>query len=399
MGLIAPRELNNTVIVKSKEQLGDIRGDVKYLIDGLIDMGSLSIDISSVDINLTGGAGGREVCGLYSSVDGHTMFVGESAGNVYMSDLSLNTTGTGSKLFDITNSGNASFEFQNINFGGFGAGDSVTSMGEVTNYRQGFMSGCGFYFVNDGLTLSGAWGGFVVQDSNVINPTTAMSLLKEGTSLTFSGSVRSNINFLSVNASSVFADFQESNFLNKESFSLNNLRTTATNAIPNISGASSYARFINCDGVKNTYIGGQWYISTATGTTISSTSVPVKLAGTTTYQDLQHFTQTTDNAFVYDGDNTIEVEVKGNLSFSGSNGDVINLYVRLWDDSASSYVDLSETAGSTLNSAGKAEGVSFNAIGTMDNNDRIELWVENETVARNITALVNGYVIVSERQS
>lgn len=90
---------------------------------------------------------------------------------------------------------------------------------------------------------------------------------------------------------------------------------------------------------------------------------------------------------------------KGNLSFSGTNSDVINIYVRKWDDSASSYVDLSETAGSTLNSAGRAEGVSFNAIGTLDNNDRIELWVENETAARDVTALQNGYVILSERPS
>jgi len=110
-------------------------------------------------------------------------------------------------------------------------------------------------------------------------------------------------------------------------------------------------------------------------------------------------THSTDNAFVYDGDNTIEVEVKGNLSFTGTNGDVINVYVRLWDDSASSYVDLSETAGSTLNASGRAEGVAFNAIGTMNNNDRIELWVENEIASRNVTALENGYVILSERQS
>lgn len=50
-------------------------------------------------------------------------------------------------------------------------------------------------------------------------------------------------------------------------------------------------------------------------------------------------------------------------------------------------------------SAGRAEGVAFNAIGTMDNGDRIELWVENDTAARNVTALQNGYVILSERPS
>lgn len=80
-------------------------------------------------------------------------------------------------------------------------------------------------------------------------------------------------------------------------------------------------------------------------------------------------------------------------------GDVINIYVRQWDNSASGYIDLSETAGSTLNASGRAEGVAFNAIGTLNNSDRIELWVENESGARNVTAELNGYVILSERPS
>jgi len=394
------RHFDSIEIVKKAAHLDkQLSSNVLYLIDGEIDLGTVQIDITGININISGMNGARETAKLYSTEDNYTMFIGSSAGSVYITELGLSANGTGSKLFDITNSGTAAFEFQNVNFGGFGPNDSVTSMGEVNNYRQGFMSGCGFYFVNDGLTLSGEWGGFVVQDSNAINPSTAMTLFKEGTSLTFDGSVRSNMNFLSVNSGSEFADFREANFLNKGAFSLNNFRTSVTDAVPNIPGSSVYARYRNCDGIKNTYVGAQWTITSTAATVISAISVPVKIAGTTTYSDEQWFDNTTSNACRYIGDQSIEVEVKGNLSFTGTNGDVINIYVRLWDDSASSYVDLSETAGSTLNASGRAEGVAFNGIGTMNNNDRIEIWVENESGARNVTAELNGYVIISERAS
>lgn len=393
----------NTVVVKSVEDLMDIDSTKNYMIDGAINTGSESIVIPEGGLSLGALNAARETSYLYSDEDNYTMFVSPSggySGNVYMNEGGFpKLTGTNSKLFDLNNDGNGSFEFQNVNFGGFLVNDGITSLGDLDGYRQYFFSGCGFYFVNDGFTLNNTSNGLVLQDSNVINPTTSMTLFKEGTNLLFEGSVRSNINFLSVNSASVLFDFQESNFENKGAFALNNVRTTASDAIPNITGASSYSRFRNCDGIKNTYVGGQWTISSATPTVISSISTPVKIAGTTTYIDLQWFTQTTDNEFVYDGDQTIEIEVKGNLSFSGTNGDVINLYVRQWDDSASTYIDLSETGGSTLNSSGRAEGVSFNAIGTVDNNDRIELWVENESAGRNVTALPDGYVILNERPS
>jgi hypothetical protein len=277
------------------------------------------------------------------------MFVAEDgsyAGNVYMETMTCYVSGTNSQVFNLDNDGNSgSFEINGVNFGGFGSIE-CTSLGSLSDYRQFFVDGCGFYNVRDGWTLNGSWSGLVCQNANAINSGAAFTLFKEGTALTFSGSLRSNMNFGAtvgaINSSSVFMDFDENNISSKGGLSLINFRTSVDDALPNIAGSSSYARFRFCDGVKNTYVGGQWSITSSTATVISTVSTPVKIAGTTTYADMQWFTQTTNNAFVYDGDQTIEIEVKGNLSFSGTNGDVINLYVRLWDDSASSYVDLSD---------------------------------------------------------
>lgn len=228
----------------------------------------------------------------------------------------------------------------------------------------------------------------------------AATLFQEGTSFTV-GNIRTNINFLSVNAASVLFDFQESNVTTKGGFFLDGVRTTATDVLPNFASSSTYARFRNNLGIKNTYVGGQWSLTTPAATALSGVAVgtPLKVAGTTTYVDLQWFTQSTDNAFVYDGDQTIEVEVKATLSFSGTNGDQIQVYVYKWDDSASSYVELSEGPPVTMNAAGRAENITIFGYGELDNNDRIEMFVENNTAARDVTLLADSQTSVTERPS
>lgn len=403
---IAVNTFDSMVIVKSAADLsGTLDSTKHYMIDGEIDMGNISIEVPEGGLSISGLNGGRDTSVLYSSENNYTMFTspsGSYSGDFLCKSMTMYVTGTNSKLFDLDNdNNNGSFEVSGVNFGGFGS-VYCTELGELTSYRQFFINFGGFYNVKDGLTFNGDWSGLVITDSNALG-SDAYTLIKEGTALEFSGSIRSNANFGatsgSLNSSSVFMDFDEGNILSKGGLSLINFRTSVDDALPNIASSSSYVRFRNCDGIRNTYVGGQWYISSTATTTISTVSVPVKIEGNTTYSDLQWFTQTTDNALIYDGDQLIEIEVKGNLSFTGTNGDVINIYVRQWDDSASSYIDLSETAGSTFNSSGRAEGVAFNAIGALSNNDRVEIWVENDTAARNVTAQLNGYVVVSERAS
>lgn len=386
----------NRVIVKTAADLSGTLDSTKlYMLDGLIDMGSQSIEVPAGGLSIAGLNGARDPFGLTSSANNYTMFTspsGSYSGDLVIESMTITTNGTNSKVFDLDNDNNSNaVDITGVNF------TDCTSLGELTDYRQLLLDNIGFISIDDGLTFNGTWTGIRVTTSIVIN-FPAATLFKEGTSFAVNN-IFSDINFLSVNSAGVLFDFNESDITSKGGFSLTNVRSAASDAVPNIDASSSYARFRNCNGIKNTYVGGQWYVSSTSATTISAISVPVKIAGTTTYNDMQWFTQTTSNAFVYDGNQTIDVEVKGNLSFTGTNGDVINLYIRQWDSSASGYIDLSQTAGSTLNASGRAEGVAFNGIGTLDNGDRIELWVENESAARNVTALVNGYVILSERPS
>lgn len=393
---------NNTRVVKSPEDFADIDSTKNYMIDGAIDMGSTSIEVPEGGISISGLNGARDTAILYSSEDNYTMFTSPSggySGNVVMESCTIDVTGSNSKVFDLDNSGNSSaIDITGVNFG-ISSSTRTTSLGNLANYRQLLMNNVGFLFISDGLTFDGTWTGIAILSSIAVG-FPAATLFKEGASFT-TGNVRSDINFLSVNAASVLFDFQESNITTKGGMSLDNVRTIATDAVPNLPGSSLYARYRNCLGIRNTYIGGRWAISTETATALSGVAIstPLKLAGTTTYSDLQWFNGDVNNVFEYDGDQTIEIAVEGNFSLSGTNGDFIKVYVRQWDDSASSYIDLFESGGATMNSAGCAEGVGLHAFGVMDNSDRIEIWAENDTAARNVTLLLDGIVSITERNS
>jgi len=402
-----PIVADSVVIIKKVSDFGTItsnvvipRSDVTYFIDGVIDMGEVTIETPPNGVSIY--SDDLNVKGLYSTADNYTMFTspaGSYSGNASFQSMFLNASGTNSKIFDLDNDGNfGAIEFTTVNIGNFGY-DATTSFGELTDYRQAFFNGVGFINYGDGLTFNGTWAGLTITDSIALLAPAGSTLLKEGTNLTFSDGVRIGIKFDSTDATSVLLDFDEANILAAGGLSLKNVRTSATNAVPNITGANVNSRFSDNQGIRNTYIGGQWGVTTEATTTIPAVDTPVKVAGTTTYADLQHFTGDADNAFTYIGTQNIEVEIKGLLSISGGNNDQVQIFFRKWDNSASAYVDLPKSTA-TLNGGGsgnRAEGVGVFGYTDMDENDRIEVWIQNISDSSNVTAVLGGLVSVTER--
>lgn len=398
---------SNIVIVKSASDLaGTLDSTKTYIIDGDVDMGSQQITVPEGGLSIAGLNGARDTSILRSSENSYDMFIspsGSYSGNLVLEGCTLNVSGTSSNIFNLTNDENSgAIDITGVNFG-YTPVDRLTSLGELTAYRQILFNGVGFLFCDDGLTLSGTWSGLSAVTSIAISFADGATLFKEGAGLTFSGSVRSDMNFISTGSTSVFMDFQESNILSDGGLDLSDVRTEADDIVPNLPSSNVKARVRNCRGLKNTYVGGEWTVSTSTATVISSANTLVKMAGTTTYSDLQWFSNTTDNAFVYDSGQTIEVEVKGSLSFSGSSNRVMGIQVRQWDDSASTYVDIGARFTATLNGGGagnRAENVAFFAVITeLEENDRIEVWIENQTDTSNITCVTGGIVDIAERSS
>lgn len=389
---------DNAITVKTASQLaGDLLSDKLYIIDGVIDMGSTSIEVPQNGLSLKGL--GFEVSSLTSSENNHTLFVdgsGNYAGDLIIEELAIEVTGSGSKVMDIDNLESfGAVEFQAVNF------NNCTSMGEVSSYRQFRISNVAFFNPQDGLIFSGAWaGGALWTESIAILVGAGVTLFKEGTALTFSGSVRTDMNFLSVDTTSVFCDFQESNIIEDGGFLAQEFRAGNSDPIPNLPSNSTKANFIGCIGLRNTYPGSFWEVTTGATTTISSSNTLVKMAGTTTYSEENWFSNTTNNACVFDSEVMTDFKINYSLSFTGGNNDVVGVQIRQWDDSASSYINIGARQAATLNGGAsglRAENVAGFAYATMDMNDRIEIWIENQSDTTNITTDNSGSLIISER--
>lgn len=388
-----------TIICKTVDDLSNLQSGYTYFIDGEIDTGNTQITIPN-GANIKFISDSLNNKGLYSTADNYTMFVtpsGEAAGNITCQELYLTTTGTNSKIMDLDNGGNnGACEFIDVNFGTFTRGQT-TEIGVISNYRQFRTSGCAFINCAKGITFNGTMSGGIVVTDSIALALPAMTLLIEGSSLVIEGSLRSDINFNSVNSATIFTDFQESNFLNTGAFSLVNFRTTATNPIPNISSSSVYARFRNSEGLRNTYRGGLWDLTSEVVTPISVVETPYKLLGTTAYSDLQHFESDGNNRIKYIGDQPIEVRAEYSFSLSGTNGDQIKIYIYRYDDSAASLVEVDESGFITMNASGRAENINSFGYTIMEKNDYIEFHVENYSGARNITLLTDSTAGISER--
>lgn len=390
---------DSVIIVKKASDLKNIDSSKVYLIDGTVDMGTQSIEIPETGISISGINGSRDTSILTSSEDNFTLFTSPSggySGNTVMESLTISITGTNSKVYDLTNDENGSaLDIVGVNY------LSCTSLGELTDYRQLLFNNIGFIFIEDGLTFSGTWSGGMAILTTIAVGFPAATLFKEGTSLTINGSFRSDMNFLSVNSASVLCDFEESVIVNDGAMSLTNVRVNADDAIPNISSSSVKARFRDCFGIRDTYVGGELTVSSSATTTISSSNTLVKMAGTTTYSDLAWFSNTTDNAFVYDSTEEIEVDIQVSLSFAGGNNDVLGVQIRLWDNSASAYVNVGARYRATLNggSGTRVENIACFARTALNENDRIEIWIENQTDTTNITCETGGFVGIEERPS
>lgn len=339
----------------------------------------------------------------------NVLFDGSFTGNILFTDIKLSKeTGATGNLFDTTSSDEfGAMEFNRVNFGEFDSSDITGTFGNITDFRQLLFAGCGFARYDDGFTLNGPMsGGVTITNSIVLFAQSGSTLFKEGTSLTMD-SIRSNLNALSGtnNDNYELFDFDENNIVQDEGFNLEGLRAKpGTNPIPNITAGNRRCYWRNCINIDNTSPGGRWTITTET-TTALTTDTPAKIAGTTTYELLEHFDSngSTNNSLRYIS--TIPkffvATFKGTL-VSGSAGDVISVRLRHWDDSASTYIELAEDLAVTSATGAFGAGViladfTVSDVLKLDENDRIEVWGENQSDGSDVTFQDDSSLIVSVR--
>jgi len=125
---------------------------------------------------------------------------------------------------------------------------------------------------------------------------------------------------------------------------------------------------------------GNCYITSAVPTSFSGASVPTKILGTTTATNLFRVTSPTSNRLTYTGRKVQSFIVTAALSFVGTNNKNYSFYI------AKNGVVLPESGMFTkMNSNGDEQAVPVLCTVTLNPNDYLEVWAENNTDNSSLT--------------
>ena len=320
--------LSNRVIVRTASDLsGTLDSSKEYFIDGVVDMGSQSIEVPAGGLSFSGY--NFDVSQLVSTASSYTMFTSPvgGSGNLVGKDYSIDVSGAGSKVYDITDAtGFNAFEFARINY------NNCSSLGTISGYRQGLETGTGRFGGKPELELAGTWLGGYFIDTSIVRSLDdgAYSLFKAGAGFSMASRFRSNQN-IDLPASVSFLDFSASNFVNPSTLQLEGCIITRagvfdaedSNLTPNIAASELVSAWAGNNGLPNTFVGGESVITAEITTTISVAGTFVDLAGTYTPADLQHFDAPANGQLRHLGSSPREFSVSGQLVLdSGSNNEV-----------------------------------------------------------------------------
>lgn len=387
----------NVVTVKQASDFGTISSDKTYLVADFIDMGATSINIpDGQDLNIVGY--GYNVCGLFSTEDNYTMFVGDVAGvgDIFLRGLDVRVSGTNSKVGSVK--GKTGFEFIShieVNF------SSCTKLWELETFRQGEEFNTGRFNGTPQMEFIGTWiGGYVIDRSltRFVDDTWTGALFKSGTGLTFGSRWFSNMN-LDLGTLSSYLDFSASNFTMSNLLQLQRGLVTRdgafsigdTNITPNITEKVNESLWKGNVGLPNTDKGGVMTITTEALTTITTQNVWVDLAGTFTLTKNQHTDQPINNQLRNNTDNPIDCNLLSEFTIDGTSGDIMEMRATVFRDNTSTFEPqdmFSKIIDSNLGADDLAFFFMFDSF-TLFPNDYVKYEIRNTTSTNNVTALQN----------
>lgn len=387
------------VIVRKAEDFANTRSDVEYFIDGVVDMGTTSIQVPAGGLYLRGH--NFDVSKLISSADNYTMFTSAGAGNVLGFDYGIEVTGSNSKVYNLTGlTGFEAFEFQRINY------NNCTSLGEIINYRQGLETGTGRFGGTPELTLTGTWvGGYRITTSIVRGLSNITALFKAGPGFLYNGRFITDIN-CNLPTTGALLDFSDSNITNDESLIIQGAFITRQGVIdasdagitPNITEASVKSSWGQNTGIKNTqkYIKGECTAEVLTPIALSNTYYP--LLGTITIATAVHFSQPANGEYELLTGNG-QYQITGDITIAGVANNQIDIKVAKSTDGGATFPTDVQHIQRQINNLSGLRDVAFfpiNFVAELKKGDRIRLEVENKTSGADVTQELGSFLIITQ---
>ena len=391
---------NRVIVTQAGDLAGTLDSTKQYFVDGSIDMAAQSIEVPAGGLQLSGYGFDQSL--LFSSSNNFSLFTSPvgGSGNLLITDIAIQVNGTGSKVYDLTDlDGTHAIECNIVNY------NNCSSLGEITDYRQGLESGTGRLGGNPELTLSGNWNGFRITTSIVRGISNVTVLFKAGTGLQFSGRVLSDIN-CDLPATGALFDFAAANFLNDESFIIKGSFVTRQGVIdasdttiyPNINAFSTKVIWSDNVGLPNTTKYIKANITTAIETVISEDSTYYVLAGTYTLERNSHFDMPANGVFrLLSGNGTYNFT--GDFTLRGTSGDELSIRVSKSTDNGATFpTEIAHIIRVVNNLAGNRDVAFFpiNFLEDLKAGDRVRIEIENYTAARDVTAELESFFIITQ---
>jgi len=373
------------IIVTDSSQLLNIDSTKEYFIDGIVDMTGVSIEVPATGLQLRGHS--FNISKLICTDNNYTMFTSPAggSGDLLGIDYAVEVTGANSKVYDITSdTGFNAFEFERINY------NDCTSLGVITDYRQGLEVGTGRFGATPSLTLAGTWvGGYRITTSIVRSIDDAMSepLFKAGAGFTMASRFLTDIN-ADLGTTAPLLDFSQSNFINPSTLQLSGCIITRngvsnssdTTIIPNILPSALASDFSSNQGIGNTFEGGTSTVTSEAVTSIALVDTFYDVSGTFTATDLQHFDAPVSGQLRHIGNNPREFRVYLDLTVKSSANDVLTIRLLRWDSSASTFIEEGRQTRQVNSLVGVRNVGFFNATTgvVLGQNDYIKLQVSSD---------------------
>lgn len=395
-------QIASTVIRVS--QASDLSGTLDstkvYYIDGVVDMGSQSIEVPASGLSIIGST--FDVSQLVSSADSYTMFTSPvgGSGNLVLKDIGVTTSGTSSSVYGLTDAtGFSAIEIKVVNFNG------CTSLGYLDGYRQGLESGTGRFGGTPELEFRGSWvGGYRTETTISRGLSDFTSLFKAGAGFTYNGRVILGMN-CDLPANGAFCDFSPSNINNDESLQLSDCRMTRQGVL-NASDATIYPNIdhtnVKCLWTDNVglpvttkYIKAN--ITTEITTTIAAQNTYYPLEGTFTIETSSHMDKPVNGQFrLLSGNGTYQMA--GDIAIVGPQNDVVTMRITKSTDDGATFPTALTHLTRQVNALVGGRDVAFfpiNFIATLKENDRVRIEVSNTSSTGDLTAELDDYFILT----
>ena len=322
----------------------------------------------------------------------------EGGGNLFLNDMIVTCQGTNSRVFGMVSSTNfEAVEMINVNF------QNCESLGYLDGFRQGLL--INGFMINDkqGLEFRGTWSdGMRISDSRFIfTPTTGSYMFKSAIGHTFGSRFVTNANS-TIGTGSIGFDFTPANFVNDASFQLNEAQFNGGGTYVNgITRQSIKSKWSNSVGIQDTYEGGVLRNTTDTTTTVTTQGVYYEMNVVNSVVEQTWFQSNSSTAFHFQYLSSLLLNIRIDLvvSLQSGNNNEIEIEIRKYNAANTAFTAI-DTIKMTSNGGAlgtRVEPATLPAFTTMNQNERIRVFVRNNTSTTNILVETSSKLIISKR--